>query len=160
VEVLTRKQEGDGRVSNGYRIELLVPCHWVLRKNEPIRVAWATLAESYTLTECKREAEHMAAAAHLAGVRRLLWAELIVALASFGLVSRVVAPWDLVLFRCSWSLRHAPSGSWLPRMWHVRMSPSWICPSVAGRSKRIGYACGGPARDTLSSQLSMAAGLV
>lgn len=101
--MLTWKQERDGWVSNGYRIELLQPCHWVLLKNEPVQVAPVQvepipLAETRTLTQCKRRAELLEKARHLTRVRRRLWAELAVALLAFALVPGMAAPGGPILF--------------------------------------------------------------
>lgn len=89
--MLTWKQERDGWVSNGYRIELLEPSHWVLLKNEPapvepVQVEPIPLVETHTLTQCKRQAELLEKARRLTRVRRRLWAELIVTLMVFALV--------------------------------------------------------------------------
>lgn len=101
--MLTWKQERYGWVSNGYRIELLEPCHWVLLKNEPVQVEPVQvepipLAETHTLTQCKRKAELLDTAGRLTRVRRRLWAELIVALPAFALVPSMASPWGLILF--------------------------------------------------------------
>jgi hypothetical protein len=55
--MLTWIHEREGWVSNGYRIELLEPCRWVLLKNESTEVVPIPHAETYTLSRCKREAE-------------------------------------------------------------------------------------------------------
>lgn len=90
--MLTWKQERAGWVSNGYRIELLEPCHWVLLKNEPVQVEPIPLAETPTLTQCKRQAELLDKARRLTRIRRRLWAELIVALLAFALLPIGMAP--------------------------------------------------------------------
>ena len=90
--MLTWKQEHDGLVSNGYRIELLEPCRWALLKNEPVQVEPIPLAETHTLKQCKRKAELLDKARRLTRVRRRLWAELIVTLAAFALVPIGIAP--------------------------------------------------------------------
>lgn len=95
--MLTWKQERDGLVSNGYRIELLEPSHWALLKNEPVQdepvqVEPIPLAETHTLTQCKRKAELLDKARRLTRVRRRLWAELIVTLAAFALAPIGMAP--------------------------------------------------------------------
>jgi len=94
-EMLTWKQGRDGWVSNGYRIELLEPCHWVLLKNEPaqpVQVEPIPLAETHTLTQCKRKADLLDKARRLTRIRRRLWAELIVTLVAFALVPIGMAP--------------------------------------------------------------------
>lgn len=96
--MLTWKQEGAGWVSNGYRIELLKPCHWVLLKDEPaqvgpVQVEPIPLAETHTLTQCKRKAELLETAGYVARVRRRRWAELFVALPAFALVPTTASPW-------------------------------------------------------------------
>ncbi len=96
--MLTWKLERNGWVSNGYRIELLEPCHWVLLKNEPVQAEPIPLAETHTLTQCKRKAEFLDTARRLTRVRRRLWAELIVALLAFALVPSMAAPWSLIFF--------------------------------------------------------------
>ena len=100
--MLTWKQEHNGWVSNGYRIELLEPYHWVLLDNEPgsapVQVAKIPLAETRTLTECKREAERRDAAARLALVRHRLWGQLIIALMAFAFLPSITPPWDLIFF--------------------------------------------------------------
>jgi hypothetical protein len=100
--MLTWTQERTGWVSNGYRIELLEPRHWVLLRNESRQVEavpadLVPLAETRTLTECKRKAEILDAADRLRRVRRYLWAELIVALPAFALVSKL-GPWGPAVF--------------------------------------------------------------
>jgi hypothetical protein len=90
--MLTWRQERDGWVSNGYRIELLKPSHWALLKNEPVLVEPIPLAETHTLTQCKRKAELLDKARRLTRVRRRLWAELIVTLVAFTLVPIGMAP--------------------------------------------------------------------
>jgi len=95
--MLTWKQERNVWVSNGYRIELLEPCHWVLLKNEPVQVEPIPLAETHTLKQCKRKADLLDKARRLARVRRRLWAQLIVALPAFALVPSL-GPWGLIFF--------------------------------------------------------------
>lgn len=105
--MLTWKKERDGWVSNGYRIELLKPRHWVLLKNEPVQVESVQvepvqvepipLAETHTLTQCKRKAELLVMAGRLTRVRRRRWAELIVTLPAFALVPSM-GPWGFIFF--------------------------------------------------------------
>lgn len=100
--MLTWKQEHNGWVANGYRIELSEPYHWVLLRNEPrsapVQVEPIPLAETRTLTQCKREAELLNAAGRLARIRRRLWGQLIMALMAFAFLPSMPPPWDLVLF--------------------------------------------------------------
>lgn len=100
--MLTWKQERNGWISNGYRIELLEPCRWVLLKAEPTRAPVMAepipLAETRTLTECKRQAELLDSALRVAQTRRRLWGQLVVALVAFVFVPTVATPWDLLGF--------------------------------------------------------------
>ena len=100
-EMLTWEQDRTGWVSNGYRIELVEPYRWVLLRNEPattaVRAALAQLAETRTLTQCKREAEKLDAAGRLAQLRRRLWGQLILALVAFATVPTLAPPWDLAM---------------------------------------------------------------
>ena len=100
--MLVWRQEHSGWVSNGYRIELLEPYRWVLLKNEPMSEAVQAepiaLAETRTLTQCKREAELHDAADRLGLARRRRWGQLIMAAVAFVLVPIMPSPLDLVLF--------------------------------------------------------------
>jgi hypothetical protein len=100
--MLAWRQERNGWVSNGYRIELLEPHHWVLLKNEPrpeaVRAEPIPLAETRTLTQCKREAELLDAAGRLSLIRRRRWAQLIMAAMAFAFVPSMPPPLDLTLF--------------------------------------------------------------
>ena len=98
--MLTWTRECDSWVSNGYRIELLEPYHWVLLRNDPGRADAQQpdrepLAETRTLSLCKRQAEVLDAASRLTRARRPLWAQLIIGLPAFALVPEM-GPWGLV----------------------------------------------------------------
>lgn len=99
--MFTWKQDNDGWVANGYRIELVKPGHWVLLKDEPataaVRIEPIPLAETHTLTLCKREAELMDTASRVAEARRRSWGKLVLAVLAFALVPTLAPPWNLVL---------------------------------------------------------------
>lgn len=100
--MLTWTQEGNGWVSNGYRIVLIEPYRWALLRAEPnsgpVQAEATPLAEARTLALCKREAEHLDAATRLGLIRRRLWGQLVLALTAFVFVPTMATPWDLVFF--------------------------------------------------------------
>ena len=99
--MLTWTRDRDGWVSNGYRIELVEPHHWVLLENEPaaasVRHEPVPLAESRTLTQCKREAELLDSATRVAELRKRSWSKLALAAVCFVCVPTMAAPWNLFL---------------------------------------------------------------
>lgn len=99
--MLTWERNSNGWVSGGYRIELIEPYHWVLLQNEvetaAVRTEPVPLAETRTLTQCKREAELLDTATRLAEVRRRSWGKLVLALVAFMFVPTLAAPWNLAL---------------------------------------------------------------
>ena len=99
--MLTWTRDHNGWVSNGYRIELVEPYHWVLLDNEPapltVRTEPIPLAETRTLTQCKREAELLDTATRVAEIRRRSWGKLILAVLCFVFVPTLAPPWDFVL---------------------------------------------------------------
>ena len=64
----------DGWYSNGFRIELAEPFRWLLvevdHQKAQVRIEQQPLAVARSLTECKREAELLAAARQRAELRR------------------------------------------------------------------------------------------
>ena len=99
--MLTWERERNGWVSNGYRIELVEPYHWVLLENEPevapVRAEPVPLAETRTLTQCKREAELIDTANRVGELRRRSWGRLIMAVVALMFVPTLAPPWNLVL---------------------------------------------------------------
>mgnify|MGYP001823608507 FL=1 len=99
--MLTWKRDRNAWVSNGYRIELLAPHHWVLLRDEPTTAAVQPepipLAETRTLTLAKREAELLDAAGRVTEGRRRAWGRLLFAIVSFGLIPSLAPPWDLAV---------------------------------------------------------------
>ncbi len=95
--MLTWDRDRNGYVSNGFRIELLEPCRWALFENEAADIEPIPLAETETLTQCKRKAELVDRDRRVARVRRRMWAELAVALPAFALVP-MVGPWGPAVF--------------------------------------------------------------
>ena len=100
--MLAWRQERNGWVSNGYRIELLEPYRWVLLRNEPrsepVQAESIPFAETRTLTQCKREAELLDAAGRLGVIRRRRWGQFIMAVMAFAFVPSMPPPLDLVSF--------------------------------------------------------------
>ena len=74
----------------------------MLVKNEPksvaVRVESMLLAETRTLTECKRAAELLDAAGRVAVARRRRRGRLIITLTAFAFVPSLAPPRDLILF--------------------------------------------------------------
>jgi hypothetical protein len=101
MEMLTWEKDRGGWISNGYRIVLVEPYHWVLLEDEPapapVRAEQVPLAEARTLTQCKREAELLDAATRVAELRRRSWGKLLLAVLAFGFVPTLTPPWDLAL---------------------------------------------------------------
>lgn len=99
--MLTWNRDNGAWVSSGYRIELVKPCHWVLLKDEPapsqVRAEPVPLAETRTLSLCKREAELLDAASRVAEVRRRSWGKLVLAVLGFVFVPTLAPPWDFAL---------------------------------------------------------------
>ncbi len=99
--MLAWTRDRDAWVSNGYRIELVKPHHWVLLENEPetasVRHEPVPLAESRTLTQCKREAELLDSATRVAELRKRSWSKLALAAVCFVFVPTLAAPWNLAL---------------------------------------------------------------
>lgn len=95
--MLTWDRDRNGWVSNGYRIELLEPCRWGLFENEPAHIESIPLAETQTLTQCKRKAELLDRDRRVTRIRRLLWVELAVALPAFALIPEI-GPWGPAVF--------------------------------------------------------------
>jgi hypothetical protein len=99
--MLTWERSSNGWVSGGYRIELVEPYHWVLLENEEaagsVRTEPVPLAETRTLTQCKREAELLDTATRLTELRRRSWGKLIIALVALVFVPTLAPPWNLGL---------------------------------------------------------------
>lgn len=72
--MLTWTQQPDGWHANGFRIELAAPRRWLLlddeREVQQVGPEERPLAVARTLTECKREAELLAAAQRRADLRK------------------------------------------------------------------------------------------
>ena len=99
--MLVWTQHSDGWRANGFTIRLVEPFRWVLVKTDadsgPVRVPARPLAETRTLTECKREAELIATAAERAGLRRRWAAQGLAALGALAFATDLAGPWDVVV---------------------------------------------------------------
>ena len=102
--MLTWRQEGDGWHANGYTITLAEPFRWILTKAEPdsgpVSIPVAPLATGRTLTECKREAELLAASERRGRLRRRWAAQAGIAGSGIVFVAGTAPPWNVLLVTC------------------------------------------------------------
>jgi hypothetical protein len=98
--MLTWKRDDEGWVANGYRIRLVRPYTWELLDSTAADAVVITertpLAVTRTLSQCKREAELLAAATRIGELRRRYWGVLVMSIAGFMFVPTLAPPGDLI----------------------------------------------------------------